>query len=170
MYGIDMKQGKHFGQYHANQACNQDVDQIAFEGLFFDAAIASHALEHLQSSSKLLQHLYGKLRTEAHAHIEIPSEHTERLPTQPESASRGWPMIIANFHDDCTHIVAMTLSQLTDLCGAAGFQIKASGNVFIDYLSDAIIRYGIEHGDGEVRLNDSWSKSRWAQYVLPEKP
>ena len=89
MYGIDMKQGKHFGQYHANQACNLDVDQIAFEGVFFDAAIAAHILEHLQFPSKLLQDLYGKLQAGVHAYVEIPSGHAKRLPTQPEYASRA---------------------------------------------------------------------------------
>jgi SAM-dependent methyltransferase len=170
MYGIDMRQGKHFDQYHAYQVCNLDIDQIGFDDVFFDAAIASHVLEHLQAPSKLLQDLYGRLRAGAHAYIEIPSEHTKRLPTQPEYASRDWPMIIANFHDDCTHVDTMTLPQLADVCGAAGFQIKASGYVFNDYLSDAMIRYGIEHGDGEMLLYGYWSQTRWAQYVLLEKP
>jgi hypothetical protein len=79
-------------------------------------------------------------------------------------------MIISNCHGDCTHADNLTSPQLTEVCGAAGFQIKVRGYVFNDYLPDATIRYGIEHGDGEVLLYGHWSRTRRGQYVLPEKP
>ncbi len=78
-------------------------------------------------------------------------------------------MIMANFHEDRTHLETMTLPQSADMCGAAGCQIKASRHVFDGHLSDAMIRFGIKRGDGEMLLYGHWSKTRWAQYVLLEK-
>lgn len=79
-------------------------------------------------------------------------------------------MIISNCHDDCTDVDNLTSPQLAKVCRAAGFQIKVPGYVFNDYLPDAMIRYGIEHGDGEMLLYGHWSRMRRAQYALPEKP
>jgi len=170
LYAVDRQRGQHFANY--DDACVADLDReaIGFGGVHFDAVLASHVLEHLKDPAAILAQLASRLAPGGRAYIEVPSPASKELPRREAFVARGWPMTISNFFDDGTHLDTFSLDQLVAIGADAGLEAVAAGAIEHPFLADSLMRYGLDHGDAEVLLYGFWSKTRWAHYVLLEKP
>jgi SAM-dependent methyltransferase len=169
MFAVDMYKGEYFDRYQGFQICNLDTDAISFEANSFEAALASHLLEHVKSPSALLSQIADKLKVGGVCYLEVPSWHTKELPHRDRFTALGWPMMISNFFDDGTHLETFQLDELVALGRSAGMTPVASGFITNPFLADRMMAFGIEHQDAELLLYGFWMRTRWAQYALFEK-
>jgi SAM-dependent methyltransferase len=170
LFAVDRERGQFFGNYEGACVADLDREPIGFAGVQFEAVLASHVLEHLQDPQAVVAQLAGRLVPGGRAYFEVPSPAAKDLPRREEFVARGWPMTISNFFDDGTHRETFSLDELVALGAAAGLEAVAAGAIEMPYLADTLVRFGLDHGDAEVLLYGYWAQTRWAHYVVLEKP
>jgi SAM-dependent methyltransferase len=170
MFAVDRQRGTYFDNYEAAFVADLDSEAIGFNGIPFEAVLASHVFEHLKDPQAVLTQVAGRLVSGGRAYIEVPSPASKDLPKREAFVARGWPMTISNFFDDGTHLETFSLDQLVAMGAEAGLEAVAAGAIEMPFMADSMIRYGLDHGDAEVLLYGYWAKTRWAHYVVLEKP
>jgi SAM-dependent methyltransferase len=169
LFGIDLAEPVSRSLYDRFAVVNLD-NEFPFPEMAFDAVFASHVLEHVQDPAQIVHGIAARLGAGARAYVEMPSPTSKALPSAQVYRDRGWPMIISNFYDDATHRETLDLTELIRIGAAAGLRCVESGAISSPYLEDALIAKGLEWQDGEILLYGYWSKTRWAHYVVLEKP
>jgi len=170
MFAVDRQRGQYFADYEESCVADLDREPIGFEGTSFEAVLASHVLEHLKDPRAVLAQLADRLVPGGRAYIEVPSPASKDLPRREEFVARGWPMTISNFFDDGTHLDTFSLDQLVSMGAGAGLEAVAAGAIEQPFLADSLVRFGLDRGDAEAMLYGFWAKTRWAHYVILERP
>jgi SAM-dependent methyltransferase len=166
--GIDLAEPptrKLYEQFHVG---NLD-DGIPFADGSFDAAFASHVLEHVGSPEQLISEIGRCVRPGGLAYIEMPSPASKGLPRAEEFREAGWPMMISNFFDDGTHRDTFDLAALEAMAARAKLVCRQRGMIRVPYLEDALMSRGCKWKDSELLLYGYWSSTLWAQYAIFEK-
>jgi SAM-dependent methyltransferase len=169
LYGIDLAAGEHVSKYEGFQIVNLDIQAIPFEGVSFDAAIASHLLEHVQQPERLMRGVFDRLRPGGTFYVEVPHPRARGLPRAEEFRARGWPMMISNFFDDATHLETPTPQQMSQWAKGCGFDIITTADIQSE-LHNELIAYGVENNDQEALLYGYWAATGWAYYCVLRKP
>lgn len=167
-YGIDLVVPPTRDMYEDFKVADLDSG-IPYGDAGFDAAIASHVLEHVTSIEATLGEIARCLRAGARAYVEMPAPSTKSLPSAAEYRDAGWPMMISNFHDDGTHRETVALDALVAMGEACGLGCLQRGVVSVPYVEQALMAQGCAWNDAEVLLYGYWSSTRWAQYAVFEK-
>ena len=168
LYGIDLAAPAAKALYDEFAVVNLD-DRFPFPDARFDAAVASHLLEHVKDPVAILAGISERLRPGARAYVEMPAPISKTLPTAETYRDRGWPMIISNFHDDATHRETMALGELVSAAASCGLECVESGVISAPFLEDTLVARGLAWKDSEILLYGYWSKTRWAQYAVLER-
>jgi SAM-dependent methyltransferase len=166
--GIDLAEPATRELYEKFHVGNLD-EGIPFEDGMFDAGFASHVLEHVGSPEQLLSEIGRCVRVGGLVYIEMPSPASKDLPRAEEFRAAGWPMMISNFFDDCTHRDTFDLAALERMAERGRLQPHQRGMIRARYLEDALIARGCEWNDAELLLYGYWSSTLWAQYAIFER-
>ena len=166
--GIDLAEPATREFYENFHVGNLD-DGIPFADGSFDAAFASHVLEHVSSPEQLLSEIGRCVRIGGLVYIEMPTPASKELPRAEEFREAGWPMMISNFFDDGTHRDTFDLLALEAMAQRAHLKVRHRGTIRVPYLEDALIARGCEWKDSELLLYGYWSSTLWAQYAVFER-
>ncbi len=169
MYGVDLADGQFSELYRSWESLNLDDSMPSFPGVFFDAFLCSHLIEHIERPEELIQWMAKKSLSGARLYLEWPNQTSLDLPTRDELAQRGWPVMISNFHDDDTHIRLKSLEEISELVSNSGFQIVESGVIDAGDLTDQLIDMGSVSDDPSLTLAGFWSLTHWATYLIAER-
>lgn len=169
-YGVDLGDNPRKHLYAGFSQCNAETEELPWDGVAFDALMASHVLEHLNDPAQTLKRLAARLAPGARLYIEVPSPASTVLPAAETFRGEGWPMIISNFHDDCTHLRTYSLAELAAMAEAAGLQVTGQGVIENPLLADPFIDFALRHNDGEMMLYGYWLATGWAHYIELIKP
>jgi 2-polyprenyl-3-methyl-5-hydroxy-6-metoxy-1,4-benzoquinol methylase len=169
MFAIDLAMGEHFAGYEASQIGDVEEQGIRFDGAF-DAAIASHIIEHLKDPKGFLGMVFARLAPGGRIYLETPAPQSKDLPKTSEMAARGVPVMISSFFDDASHVETIELRTLIDWARAAGFAIETAGTVRVPFMEDPLMQYAADNADAEMGLYGYWSATQWAQYLILRRP
>jgi SAM-dependent methyltransferase len=156
--------------YEKWQYGNLETTPLDFDDGFFDAAMFSNVLEHVENPFEILANSFAKLKPGARVYIEIPTPASKNLPTAVELAAREMPVMVANFYDDSTHIETYTLTTIAEAARQSGYIVDEGGIVRNPFLEDKMFRYGLENHDSELLLHGYWSATGWVQYLILQRP
>lgn len=169
MYALDLQKGELFHRYQGYFIENLNSSQIPVDEGFFDAALISHVLEHLENTNHFFSEMNRCIKAKGRIYIETPTYETQHFPSRQAFVDNGINMSITNFFDDKTHIKARTLDEIAYLCKTNGFTVLESGMIENKYLEDELVSYGFKNHDPEIIQYGVWLKLRWSQYLIAEK-
>jgi 2-polyprenyl-3-methyl-5-hydroxy-6-metoxy-1,4-benzoquinol methylase len=169
-YGVDLGDNPRKALYAGFSQCNAETESLPWAPLMFDALMASHVLEHLNDPGRVLQRLAERLAPGAWVYLEIPSPASTTLPAAEAFRAEGWPMIISNCHDDCTHLRTYSLAELAHMAQQAGLETSTQGVIHNPLLADSMIDHALRNQDGEILLYGYWLATGWSHYVELRKP
>lgn len=169
MYAVDKFKSAMFDKYDGHQICNLDECLLKYENEFFDAALASHILEHLKDENKMVQEINRVLKKGGYLYIEIPTPETYRYPSRNLFVERGINVSTTNFYEDKTHLRTFGPEVLTGLLRSHDFQIMESGIIENRFLERELLAYGFRNNDPETSTYAIWSYLKWAQYAIGKK-
>ena len=166
--GIDLQEPETRKLYADFKVANLDQG-IPFPDASFDAAFASHLIEHVTSPENLMSEVARCVRPGGVVYIEMPAPASKNLPRAEEFRQAGWPMMISNFFDDGTHRDTFDLETLRKMAKRGGLDVVHEGTIRAPYLEDALISRGCKWKDSELLLYGYWSSTRWAQFAVFQK-
>ena len=166
LYAVDLQKAELFDKYAGYQICNLDKEELKFEPSFFDAAVLSHVLEHIEEPKNLLCELRRVMRVGGEVYIEVPTLESMDFPSRLEFLAAGVPVSTVNFFDDSTHRRTFGLNELKSLVEASGFRIAQAGAIRNRFTEDTMIMQGAAHNDEELCTYGVWSRLGFAHYIV----
>lgn len=164
-FGVDLGDNPRKALYAGFALCNVEEEDLPWQEERFGAVMASHVFEHLKDPERVLGRLAARLAPDARLYVEVPSPSSTRLPTAEAFRNAGWPMIISNFHDDCTHLRTYDAQELAGMAERQGLEVVAGGVIENRLLADPLIDFGLKHNDGEMLLYGYWLATGWAHFI-----
>jgi SAM-dependent methyltransferase len=142
-----------------------DLLSLRFDAIkdrYFDAIVATHVIEHLETAQKPLELIYQKLKKGGLMYIEWPHPRSVKFPSMRNTL---------NFYDDPTHVRIYSTSEIETQFKNLGGQILSSGTVLNPLavillpiiLAYRFIKRGYLHGP------DFWYVFGFATHVLVKK-
>jgi len=166
LYAVDLQKAELFDKYAGSQICDLDKESLKFEASFFDAAVLSHVLEHIEEPKNLLHELRRVMRTGGEAYIEVPTLESMDFPSRREFLNAGVPVSTVNFFDDSTHRRTFSLNELKTLVEGSGFRVAHAGAIRNRFVEDTLIIQGAAQSDEELGTYGVWSRLGFAHYVV----
>jgi SAM-dependent methyltransferase len=169
-YGVDTTRGEHARLYKRWEALDLDAKLPRFRWVRFDACVMSHVIEHVRDPLRLLRWLGTRLRRGAPVYIEWPGAASLTQPPREALLPHGVDIMITNFFDDATHLCPIERCQLLDWLAEAGLVVRDSGTIDLGTVGEEMLLRGLRNGDAFMKLCGFWSATRWAEWVVAERP
>ena len=169
MCAVDMFEGEFFDRYADFDVVELGKNQTKFSSGYFDAAIVSHLIEHVDDRDALAREIYRLCRPGAKIYVEWPTHHSGNVVGKAALETFGVCCSTVNFFDDNTHLKLVTRDQGEDAFIKAGFATLTSGEITNDYLYPELFRCGYALSDSEVTTYALWLALKFSQYLILEK-
>jgi len=154
------------GYYELNL---NDADLRELEDNYFDCIVASHVIEHLTDSIRLIERLTKKLKPGGFIFIEYPGLRSTKI-----ISANKIPFVrgTLNFYDDKTHVHIYDRNVIAEKLNSSGFRIIKNGyrkNYSYLFLTPLILPFRFFSNRFFLRGSDLWDFTGFAEIVYAKK-
>ncbi|MDR7036505.1 2-polyprenyl-3-methyl-5-hydroxy-6-metoxy-1,4-benzoquinol methylase [Methylobacterium sp. BE186] len=168
-YGTSLDPIRLAANYEQVSISDFETTPRPFNGVEFDAVVASHFIEHLSDPSGFIGWAASCMKPGGRMYLEWPHEFSKRMPSSSFFAEHGIPAFTTNFFDDHTHLQTWTAQDIIDIAGTSGLQPEFAGRIVLPYAAGWMRDQAREASDKISGTFAIWCAVGWAQYVILTK-
>jgi SAM-dependent methyltransferase len=170
MHAVSLEEGEQFSLYEDFELSDFEEALPDFNGIFFDAIMCSHFIEHISDPLRALRFFADRLKPGGAVYLEWPHPVSKLMPSLTVLRDIGVDVMTTNFYDDLTHKEAWAMDYIASGLESTGLQISACGRVWFDFVADELMTHGKAMNNAVDMTYAIWYKFAWAQYLVASKP
>jgi SAM-dependent methyltransferase len=166
-YSLD--KGAHFDSYDSYELSNWNEQRPSFDGIAFDAIVASHFIEHVNNYESVVSWCLSRLAPGGRLYFEWPSEFSLTAPSRAELKTHGINVQIGNVFDDSTYVQLPDRAKIISQLRGASAVTEQLGFVRFPLLESALFYFFKDKPFSYPLQMAYWSRTRWCQYIVATK-
>jgi len=169
VYAYAGERGKNFDRYDGSEVGWWPRQPPSFDGMPFDAIMACHFIEHIDSPLEFVSWACDRLAPWGRIFLEWPSPQSVRLPTTAVLRARGMNIMVGNYFDDSTHRTeAPDMQRVVGKLQAVNMQITEYGIARVPFIDGEMLSAARAKNDIVDSTLAYWSFTGWCQYVTAQ--